>query len=347
MIVLAGLRSRCFRVLSAFAGRALVLSMLLANCFPSVCTSQTRTTSSASRLRLAATRLPDHWELVSASISQTSFESTGILALRHSAPADTQVLRLRAEYFDQQDRLCFALVFIVNAANQPYDEIQTVRATSPGMAAAAEPVAIRVTEVVGAPGEPLIISTPATVLAYSRPDGEYVDYQVKPKTTTGKDSIDLVLAEVSVSTSGHVQSLFLLGVRDQSLRDWAVNFVRRLRFAPALEQGRAVPSRTLLLLRLLPKGSTRPQLASKVPWLMDTVAIRHSAVLPFVNILRFEPPSNWSDTVSASEVNRKWMFVSLGTDWSVEAFEWGADPRTKKTGRVWRSGNNEPQLLER
>jgi hypothetical protein len=302
----------------------LVVGLLGPGLWPGAADAQSHGLSQPVDLRVDATGLPRTWKIESATLAEGLNETMGTLTVRHTGEPPRAETRFYAEYFDSEKRFCFSLVFLLNGSGLAAAGSRTIIATAPGMAAAARAVELRIREVSGTPGARALVSCPPTIRAGSRPEWQYLN--VDPGS--GLEPVTRVaLAKISVDELGTVRSAGILQLRDSGLGEWIQGFIRQLRFAPEMRDGVAVPSTSLLLVRLVNKAGTVPVPASQDPWVKAALAT-WKGTLPVIHVLRFESPAAFGEAVSPLEASTKWLFVSLGTDWSTEALQWAADPDT-------------------
>lgn len=246
------------------------------------------------------------WKVKSAYLEEDLSATTGYFEIQNVSSEPVQGANFYGEYYDSLNRLCFSLVFSLDKnlekRNGPFSpaEVRKLYSTAVFIAPAVEPAQVRLFSLpqpTSAAGQRFSdappVQAPITIQARST-SGTDVWLGSEVDSSDGRQVMDLILAEVTVSSSGHIQNVETLDASSERLRAWFSKFVANLSFYPATTAGMSATGKTLLLLRSVvlrrnPSSSSLQPAAS--PWVVSYAAqLGSESAVPPINIILFERP---------------------------------------------------------
>lgn len=278
------------------------------------------------------------WRAVSAELRENITAATwGVLEVENTSQAAVGEARFYAEYYDARGRLCLTLAFAGEANSQqnakPIEtgETRELLSLAAGLSPAAKPVEVRLklvsqrpaghsTEIVS--GERLVRS-PVTLMSLSGAPQTFNLSSLQRQSQV----VDLILAKISVDARGTVESVEVLNVSTDGLREWFNTLVRRP-FEPVSVGFVETPGTCLLLVRALmePRSDPVANSARESAWIKAYTSTFPGNELPIVNEVIFVPSSpselrTSPPSPSPSSTSDLFELVTSGSDWSANIFK--------------------------
>ena len=254
----------------------------------------------------AAPGLSSTWKVKAAYLEEDLSATTGYLDVQNVSSEDIPAGNFYAEYYDALGRLCFSLLFSLdknvekrNGSFAP-TEVRKLYSITVYIAPAVEPTEVRLlllAQPISKAGQhfPNVppIQAPITIQATSPSNADFwLGSEVD--SADGQQVIDLILAELTVDSSGHIQNVETLDANSDKLKSWFSKFVATLGFYPATTGGAPVTGKTLLLIRSVvlrkyPNGVSFQ--ATDSPWVLRYAAhFKSDTDVPPINVILFERP---------------------------------------------------------
>lgn len=297
------------------------------------------------------------WRVVSAELRENITAATwGVLELQNASKTALEEARFYAEYYDARGRRCLTLAFAGEANSQqngkPIEagETRELLSLAAGLSPAAKPVEVRLklvsqrpvghsTEIVS--GERFVLS-PVTLMSLS---GAPLTLNLNSLQRQSQ-VVDLILAKITVDVRGTPESVEVLNVSSDGIREWFDAVVRQ-RFEPASIGFVETPGTCLLLVRVVMDPSADPSATSarEAPWIKAYASTFRGNELPTVNEVIFVPSSPVIPIASGAPQPRPspsqnpdlFDLVFSGSEWSANIFKLVSQKRSGGWARRWMS----------
>lgn len=322
--------------------------------------------NAAATLKLKFSVAPEtttYWKVLGAGLVEEPQGTTGSLKVQNISDITVNNAVFYAEYFDNQARLCFSLVFSqsTNTGAErtpiPAGAIRSLYSGSAGMVPASTPTEVRIHLILqGAMGqnpsqiETIPLESPVTL--GSNVPSDKASIQLPPELASTKDPVlDLVLARVNVDQDGAVRETKVLYSVSPEVEDWFESFVSELNFYPATVDGRPKDADALISVQAILSRSLDVSSSQLVPkWGSAYVSsLKDTEVPPVTRILFGVPSDKIQLSPNAEYVIRErgrpgdLEVLRLGSEWSDTAYKWVQDESMPQHLARQLAGNSSPK----